>query len=309
MRLGQISRKLNVKPSDIRDFIESEFMVRIELDLNFKLDDNQIAALNENFKLPEPIVVKDNNFASKIETVDTEGFSNEEAIIVDEIEPIIVEVEAPIAAAETEPILVEQDVIEITEQSQNTLPTQQKSSNVKDPFEPLPVNPDAELIKVPKIKLEGLKVIGKIELPEKIVAKPVNIEEISTDVEVADETVTNDITIENSEPSKSIEENVSVVIEEEYSIYKDKKGIYHFSQQQRESRKNRKVRVALKKSENQKKKNKAKHYQKIVKVVKKEGSEKLKSKTKKENIQQQKLAAVKPIRKGLWGKFLNWIND
>ena len=290
MRLGQISRKLNVKPNDIRDFIESEFKVRIELDLNFKLDDNQIAALNENFKQTDPVTISatTNTVASPV-VEDDLNIQEEEASIVDEIEPITVEVKDEKSEEEVAPN-EESKIVEIP-------------GALSDPFEPVPVNPDAELIKAPKIKLEGLKVVGKIELPE----KNIKVEEIVANEtgEDANEAVASDEALEsNFNKKKPI---IEPLIEEEYSIYKDKNGIYHFSQQQKENRKNSLDRIALKKLEKQKRKNKAKHYQKIATVAKKENLSK--KKAKKVASQRQKVAVVKPVRKGIWGKFLNWLND
>lgn len=297
MRLGQISRKLNVKPNDIRDFIESEFNVSIDLDLNFKLEDNQIAALNEKFKSIEPIVTatEKNESSYTVDNAVQVEKENDEAQIVDEIEPVVVEVETETSG-----------VIQNVERAEDDDRIESEKTNLVDPFEPLPVNPDAELIKAPKIKLEGLKVVGKIELPEKVVAKSA-VEDSAENEESTNEMI--DATTIDAEKKETTQKTEKIIdeVEEEYSIYKDKRGIYHFSQQQRENRKNSLARIAFKKLEKQKKKNKARHYQKNVNLAKKENQEK--KKAKKDNAKSQKSSITKPVRKGIWGKFLNWLND
>ncbi|MBK9191960.1 MAG: hypothetical protein IPM77_10840 [Crocinitomicaceae bacterium] len=51
--------------------------------------------------------------------------------------------------------------------------------------------------------------------------------------------------------------------EERYSIYKDKKGIYHFSRTQKENRKNSLEKLKVSKQDEQRKISKVKYYQQI----------------------------------------------
>jgi len=264
MRLGQISRKFDLKPQQIREFILNEFNITIVDDPNYKLDDMHVEAIQNAF------VSKEENENSTIKP--------QKLIDIDEIK--VTSFVPPINE-------INENETSITK---DTLPELEKSEI--DVFTPLPVDPNAELIKAPKIKLEGLKVIGKIELPEKIKIEPEINDENSSDIT---DSINND---------KKIDVDINEQ-EEEYSIYKDKKGIYHFSQQQRENRIKSLERIKLAKREALRKKKKNIHYEKI--------AEKTKKKTdKKENKQRASIknqSTAKPERKGLWGKFLNWLND
>jgi hypothetical protein len=57
MRLGQLSRKLDIKPTEIREFIRNEFKIEIDLDLNTRIEDSHADAITAKFeKKTEPIV-------------------------------------------------------------------------------------------------------------------------------------------------------------------------------------------------------------------------------------------------------------
>lgn len=280
MRLGQLSRKLDLKPTEIRELIRNEFNVEIDLDLNTRIEDSYAAALSARY---QPAAVEKQEqavpvIAEKAEQADTKTADIEENGNEEEA-PVHAPIEVPHYHASTNG----------TDTTEN-----------KDPFIPLPVDPDAELIKAPKIKLEGLKVIGKIDLPQPKETAPAQEDEVAAS--------------ENGNHStpKSFKErrlkNAPVLEsdDEEYSIYKDKKGIYHFSQTQRENRKNSLERIKREKAEEARKQKKIKHYQQILEVEKKTESpaKKVKKQTQKESGRQ----VEKPQRKGIWGKFLNWLN-
>jgi len=278
MRLGQLSRKLDLKPTEIRELIRKEFNVEIDMDLNTRIEDNYADALSKKYQ------------SAKAEDITTITRSRQEK----PVEPVVEEVATPVDIT-PEPI-----VEEVTETVTVAVPEESVIEN-KDAFIPLPVDPDAELIKAPKIKLEGLKVVGKIDLPQPKEIIP------AQDAEEAPEN-----TAEGThETPKSFKErrlkNPPVLNndDEEYSIFKDKKGIYHFSQTQRENRKNSLERVKREHQEQLRKKKKITHYQQIV-----QGEKKAESPAKKTQKQQQKETRKqpeKPLPKGLWGKFVNWL--
>lgn len=275
MRLGQLSRKLEIKPSEIRSFIQDEFNITIENDLNAKIDDQFVNALESKFAKPVVISTQEKK-AEKVVNVEIPEEKNsiesvEQTEIVNEVSPVI------------EPAIEVIPAVDIHET------TEQVESNEK--FEPLPVDPNAELIKAPKIKLDGPKVLGKIELPE--IEKKVTPEKT-----------------EESETKSSRKKGQKYTEDEEdeaYSIFKDKNGIYHFSQTQRQNRINSLERIKLEKIEAKRKQKKAKHYREIVqsdKVNANSATKKVKKQSHKTNHESQK----KMERKGLWGKFLNWLN-
>lgn len=281
MRLGQLARKLDMKPNQVRDLIRQQFNVEIDNDLNTRIEDEYANALSTQFAQP----------SSPIET---------EIVELPKQEPIVVESQKN----ETLEIATASDVVESTEntliQESNTdgQPAVEKTEKTEaDYFTPLPVDPNAELIKAPKVKLDGLKVVGKIDLPKPKEVVP----------ESGDE---NSKTKPERYARTNSKSDVELTPEEEaiYAIYKDKKGIYHFSKAQRENRKNSLERIKREREDLKRKEQRVKHYQKIAEATEKRVEPVAKKSRKTEQKESQKKAA-KPERKGLWGKFLNWIND
>jgi hypothetical protein len=319
MRLGQLSRKLDIKPTEIREFIRSEFNIEIDLDLNTRIEDSHADAITAKFeKKVEPVFhIKKNTTPVNAEYAEEKEFhSVAEVMEAQKEEPIVhspIEVPHYHEASHTDQKEVEQNSSKNSEKETEKI--------VDDPraFIPLPVDPDAELIKVPKIKLEGLKVVGKIELPKKKEKEVEAVTEIPSSeldsgaaetVEGSESIPTVEVKAETFKPQKKERQPKSVVTQnnddEEYSIYKDKNGIYHFSQTQRENRKNSLERLKREKQEALRKTKKSQYYQQLVEADKKVESPKVKAK--KQAQKELKKQPEKVIRKGIWGKFLNWLN-
>jgi hypothetical protein len=283
MRLGQLSRKLDLKPTEIRELIRKEFNVEIDLDLNTRIEDSYADAISAKFQPAEKVQTETIPVVTETKIAPVE-------IPVQEIPKVVAELKT-----EAEPVAVVSPEI-----PENTTETKDESAA----FIPLPVDPNAELIKVPKIKLDGLKVVGKIDLPQPKAKEIVeeNAETIVADTEHHEA---------QTETPKSFKErrlkNPPVLNndDEEYSIFKDKKGIYHFSQTQRENRKNSQERIKREKQEELRKQKKVKHYQQIVESEKKTESP---AKKGKKHVQKElKRQPEKPVSKGVWGKFVNWL--
>ena len=70
MRLAQIARKVGMTPTEIRRFIEGEFQVTIGNEPNYKLNEDQIDAVLQNFAPveKEPEVAPKKEEAPPIET-------------------------------------------------------------------------------------------------------------------------------------------------------------------------------------------------------------------------------------------------
>lgn len=115
MRLGQLSRKLDITPAEIVQFLASK-SVTVGSDVNTKLDEDSVRLALEHF---------------------APGSSDEAVKVESEpMQPPVIE--APgITAEKTDEDEFQNDVQSI------------------------------EVIKAPKIELAGLKVVGKIDLPEK----------------------------------------------------------------------------------------------------------------------------------------------
>lgn len=137
MRLGQLSRKLDVTISDIINYL-SENGIEVNEHPNVKLDEETEAKVI-------------NAFSPKGNSL----ISNEPAEIVDEREEeVSTETSQLEKITEPEPEISEEIPAE-NEIEQTTI-------------EPSEEEPEEEIavIKTPKIKLQGLKVVGKIDLPE-----------------------------------------------------------------------------------------------------------------------------------------------
>ena len=131
MRLGQLSRKLSIRSSEIVGFLKAKGIV-VEDHANSKIGDDEARMIVSHFapdmKIDEPLV---------------------EEVAELPVEPALPEVE--VVASEDTPVEKDED---------NTVPGN------ASPVEAEATESEPEVIKAPKIELQGLKVIGKIELPE-----------------------------------------------------------------------------------------------------------------------------------------------
>jgi stage VI sporulation protein D len=142
MRLGQLSRKLELPSSKIIAFIEKEFEVTINEHPNTKIDDSFLEKIEAKFKVetPEPA----------------------EEIIEQEIQnPIETEVDNAPVIEEKEPIEIEKE-----EEDNETIPVISEEKEEEE---------EIELIKAPKQELKQLKVLRTIDLPQK--KKTITIED------------------------------------------------------------------------------------------------------------------------------------
>jgi len=119
MRLGQLARKLELRPTEIIEFLATKNIV-IEDDANAKIEDNYVALVFRQF-------------APDMETENSP------------------EVEAAPAATLEEPIG------EVNVVDENPAAISPASESVPERI---------EVIKAPKVELSGLKVLGKIDLPD-----------------------------------------------------------------------------------------------------------------------------------------------
>lgn len=138
MRLAQLARKLSVKPTDILEFLATQ-SIAMENSANTKVEEDHTR-----------LVIT--HFAPHLLEVQVEELAHEEDEAIPEPEPEIV------LAAVTEEFVAE--------------------PSVEEEKAPLPENEEElpDIIRAPKIELTGLKVLGKIELPEKKKKEEVAIE-------------------------------------------------------------------------------------------------------------------------------------
>lgn len=126
MRLGQLARKLSIRPAQIIEFL-SQHNIQIEDNSNTRVEDQHTEMVVNHFA---PGTFQQVELADEPEEV-TPG-----------------EIELPVSEVETQ------------------LETQPETPEQ-------PINQESEVIRVQKIELSGLKVLGKIELPEPKKKEPV----------------------------------------------------------------------------------------------------------------------------------------
>ncbi|MBD3638202.1 MAG: hypothetical protein HUJ25_12690 [Crocinitomicaceae bacterium] len=361
MRLAQIARKVQIKPAEVRSFIKEKFGVELDSDPNIKLDDDQVNAVLEHFKVEDTEEVKqvEKEKEATVDeipidpTVDTDIETLKE-VAEEEAGDTTVEIpdvtsedtsssdtdDSDKAESDSEPESKERKVVPI-QTAEGEDEDQEAKSEDPESFEEVEVDPDAEIITAQVDKLEGVKVIGKIDL----LGDPPPEEELPTSDAIEDEidaldgevdtSEFPDLTEENTDEEKEaifaeldaqmeqktgkdevkkvtneaseVKENMDEE-EEEYSIYKDKQGRYRFTAEQK---RNREVSLAQKAERDRieaLKKKKKRHYEKNVAAkVQKPPSKQKQNKNK--SIKKAAEKSQKEEPKGLWQKFLNWLND
>jgi hypothetical protein len=364
MRLAQISRKVKVKPAEIRSFIKDTFHVELDKDPNIKLEQSQVDAILENFKVEEvveevPEVVVEEVVEEEIEidpTIETDVESLKEAIeetVVEEkieIPEIVEEVVAEEEVIEEEVKVEKQEnrkTVGIQHASEEELAALKAKKDEEDTsdFKAVEVDENAALIAAEVEKLEGLTVVGKIELEDDAATKKLlkeevelpSLEAIENEIDSLDGDLDTseftelgegesdeakeaifaelDAQMANSANAKvkkvknktatEVSENVD---EEEDSIYKDSRGIYHFTSQQRANRRKSLAESEAKKKAKLAKEKKARHYQEN--IAKNAAPPKKKNAPSKKAVRKQEAIKKKEeAPKSLWGKFKNWLND
>jgi hypothetical protein len=149
MRLGQLARKLSVIPTEIVNFLATN-NIRIDESTNTRIEHEQLILVVKHFapaRMEEFIAPA----ADETPTVTEEPVQQIEVVIPEVIEP------EPVIAA----VAIQQEIIATDEHntiSDNSIP----DNTIPDAEQELQI----EVIKAPKVELAGLKVLGKIELPQ-----------------------------------------------------------------------------------------------------------------------------------------------
>lgn len=153
MRLGQLSRKINIKPEVIIDFVKKEFNQEIGSHLNSKVEDDIAKKVqNHFFTPPVDVIEKDSSVPSN--SPSAEGLTEPS---VDDNVPVEKAIEKSLT---TEP----DGVSEANEETDS-----KEESPVLEFLPEVEVDEEtkrnAELVRTEHIVLEGPKVVGKIDLP------------------------------------------------------------------------------------------------------------------------------------------------
>ena len=147
MRLAQLARQLNEKTFTVREKLSEKFEIDFEKGPDTKLNDEHVEYIKDLLepKPTAPVQIDESKASdSVIIEEEKEDVVSEEQIVVND--PIV----------ELIPPLIEPVIQSVGEVIGETKEIVDENTNKED----------AELIKAPKIKLEGLKIIDKIDLPE-----------------------------------------------------------------------------------------------------------------------------------------------
>lgn len=249
MRLGQLARKLSLRPSQLVDFLAAN-NIESEEGSNTRLEDSHVEMIVQHFA-PESLaeILK----PSVTDEVITES-------IVDE---------TPLP-----------ETTQLPEEAEQSLPEESQP-------EPLELSAgEPEVIRVQKIELAGLKVLGKIELPEP------KKKEAPAEGEAAEQ----DVTEKKERPSRHSGKQKQHPRNREQRAWRNPIEI----QRQREQREQEEKRKA--ELEREKEKRKQHYYNKVKQVT----QQPKRTKAAKEITVPKKPVDMRPVPKTWFGKFLRW---
>lgn len=146
MRLSSLARKITVKPSELISFFEEQG-ISLDSGAHTKLSDDQIESAMRALA-PDSLEKEEEAKASTNETV-----ANDEQV----------EVEIVTANPDVEKAEVLEEVSQSVEELKAEPEIESREEDNEEEAEP---EEDIEVIRAPKVTLPGLKVKGKIDLPE-----------------------------------------------------------------------------------------------------------------------------------------------
>jgi len=290
MRLGQLSRKLKVKPQEIIDFINVKFDKELVVHPNVKIDDAFIDDIHAEFPTvinveKEEIIIESENETLEIEPLEKE--KEEEELPEKEQTPSFVEADS------------EKLTQDISEEIIPDLHSENEDANDHeiDVLSEEDLNIVDGIIKAPKLEVEGIKVVGKIDLPE----KAIEVEETITD---DDQTIQED---SENKPEKTIEISKEIKRDSNRKPVKNKprRTKQGFSLEEQKRQEIEAYERRKKEQKEAEKRKKQKHYEKNLKDKQAKSTPKKKKPKKKiEHKNQQETSQPK----SLWGKFIKWLN-
>ncbi len=318
MRLGQISRKLDIPTKKVKEMVEDHFKIELDSDLNTKLNDEHIEWLADQFKeepettsndseekLTEMVAqsdVPDNMLSeevnSQVETSSEETESETpEVIETEEKEEVKQETKESIEVAPTP--LTETENKKVIQVKRG-----EKISTSADPdSEFYELDENTDVIRAPKVSIEGIKVLGKIDLPEPKIEEP------------KDEETSTDGVIESDSPESSDENKTKSYHDRRNSNGRgrnrnNKRNKGKESHEQRQKRLDKEAKRKKQKEEAEAKERRRQNYLSKIQDAKDAAAQKKKAKNKKSaqvSEYQQRINDM-PEAKGIFGKIWRWLN-
>lgn len=248
-----MARKLAIRPTEIVEFLTKR-NIKIEDGSNTRLEDDHVTLIMQKFAP-----------ARAAEVAAELAVEKEKEMEVDLIQEI-----STVTIQATEEVIKELPVSVMESQSEKI-----------------------ELIKAPKVELSGLKVLGKIELPELKKKEPDTLNDEAS----ADQTPKVETRLVESEKKPRQENRKPYPGRRENELRPGKNPIA--LQRERESQEAEKRRRAQAEQEKEKR---TQHYLKKVKASAPTKSVKL------INEDVEEMTPLVPVPKTLWGKFMKWLN-
>ncbi len=292
MRLGQLARKLDVKTKDVVSFVHHSLQQEIKEHPNSKVPDELIEDIIAFFKPNEKQLDQSSLKNPEIESnADTDKKS-------EQVANKSIEIEKEFHNEDTD--VVPEDKVEPTNSDEDQTEKNTSEENTADIKE---VNLVDGVIKAPKLEVKGVKVVGKIDLPEKPIVEEVETESSADKEEITDlgeqKESTEEITTLEEKPKKRPQKKRNPRAKKTPS-----KDLSYEEKKQLEMERYKKLQAEKKKKEKEKKK---RHYEKL--IQQKAPSKDSKKKSTKKRIQQKQAnKPIQPTPKTVWGKFLRWLN-
>ena len=175
MRLGQLSRQTKLNTSDIVEYLADQG-ITIKSGSNAKVNDEYVELVYSGFNLEPPAETSETEVAADVNEPESEGAleqSTETLVETDDV-PVISDPHSEISdlyeGLDDDEEFSAEEIVEIKARIEAKKIAKDEADR--------PENPN--LIKAPKVSLQGLKVIGRIDLPEPKVKKELQEEEAVT---------------------------------------------------------------------------------------------------------------------------------
>jgi len=322
MRLGQLARKLDIKPTQIVSFLKKEHSISVDDSLNSKIEDTILELVMAQFKVdtPKKVIQRAKKTIIQEEPVLEDNPINLEEIIEEEEEELEIDIEQMIDAVtkevaneifEDEAIdeAIDNIVIDELKTVEEIVETEQEEESATENLtaydedgEPIELTVIDGVIKAPKKELEGFKVVGKIDLPQK--AKPISFiitkNGESTDITETIEQTRIDLAKHKREKYLARVEKRKLAAKNTQS--KSKRSLSEMDIREKQNKLAVEKQIQLTKA---KKEQKKKHYEQNKKTVTKTPKKK-KDNTNKGGLKDMKTYDKEPTTR--WGKIWKWFN-
>lgn len=310
MRLAQISRKINKKPTEVLSYIQQEFNIQLAPKANTKIPEDLLEKIINHFEAQSPNTSENTPIeevateAPTLPEVEEEATTEKEPETIAEVTPEVAEESVAVAEVEAiEEVEIEEKEVQadLSPEAENT-PQIETEDGVEDE---VILNIENGVIRVPKVAVEGIKVIGKMDI-----ASPKKEEEEEPEEEAA-EHIDKEDTSAVEEPTD--QQKMAAMRAQKPHVQRSKKNKRkagtHLSFEEQRQKAEAELKLELKKKAASQKKKRKQHYQQTMKKGVSSPSKKSNKKGKKTTSAQKNQVKAAPRPTSIWGKFIYWLNN